>query len=505
MKKAIAVFAIFMLSFSLFAAGQDDQSVSDEVIEINFTRFDHAAQPVQLDSPVIQKIKELTNVQLKIDAIPIESYGDKKSLLMATNNVPDLMHVFGGDIVTFAPQNVFTPLNDLIDEFVPNYQKYLDEDPELLKSKINGELWGFALLRKDGVEVGKAPVIRTDLLEKHNIPVPETWDELADALLKLKQAYPDSYPYTVRYGTLNLIAPPAYSFGNGFRLHYDHDLGKYRYGSATEEFKQELAYFSKLYEQGILNPDYATNSQEAFTANLTSGKSFFFYDNPGWASYLTGLLQKSEPTGKFGLIPLLENQYGQTREYGGQRHHYGNLDVIGANSKHPEEVAKFMNFLYSDEGAMLTSWGIEGEHYSVGADGAPHILPEVLERYMAKEAPLGSYYSDVGVGQLSVSMLYYDAPSYELDPPLKLLGVYGKSQPYAPQIINAPLSTEEAERAGDINSELETIAEKEYDSFIIGIRPISEYDDIIDELIKNGADELVEIYTDAMAAFLEKL
>lgn len=43
----------------------------------------------------------------------------------------------------------------------------------------------------------------------------------------------------------------------------------------------------------------------------------------------------------------------------------GNNWAITKNAKHPERIIQYLDYLFTDEGQKLISWGIEGQHYDV--------------------------------------------------------------------------------------------------------------------------------------------
>lgn len=106
---------------------------------------------------------------------------------------------------------------------------------------------------------------------------PETFDELLNLLIELKEIYPDSVPWTMRKGTANLLKTTAYMLGSGHGsngLYYDFDVdgGKYVFGPASLEFKEVLRYLNKAYEAGVLDPDFATSTAEQMESKLSGGR-----------------------------------------------------------------------------------------------------------------------------------------------------------------------------------------------------------------------------------------
>jgi hypothetical protein len=70
---------------------------------------------------------------------------------------------------------------------------------------------------------------------------------------------------------------------------------------------------------------------------------------------------------------------------------------------------------------------------------------------------------------------------------------------HAPAIM-PPFTKEQSERAADILLELNTMLEQEYNKYILGTEPMSNWDKVIKKCEDLGARELEKIYNDAEAA-----
>jgi len=109
----------------------------------------------------------------------------------------------------FAKTGMFLAVSDYMDQ-IPNFSKYVQENPEIKRLYIDGKLYRFPVGVQNHVQLTQAPVIRTDILQKLNLAVPTTFDELYAVLKKMKEAYPDSYPFSSRgIGNLGTISEAA--------------------------------------------------------------------------------------------------------------------------------------------------------------------------------------------------------------------------------------------------------------------------------------------------------
>lgn len=76
--------------------------VSEEPVEISIMMTDNANQPLKQDAPSHQEIFKKTNVKLNIQIVPGNGYNEKKSIVLGTNNFPDIIYIPNtADIVTY--------------------------------------------------------------------------------------------------------------------------------------------------------------------------------------------------------------------------------------------------------------------------------------------------------------------------------------------------------------------------------------------------------------------
>lgn len=107
--------------------------------------------------------------------------------MMSTGELSDLVYyVDRTDINKYGQEGAFAPLNDLIDEYAPNYKKYLDAHPEVRKAITteDGQIYGLLVAGSDEVKAAQGWEIRKDWLDKLGLETPKTVNELHDVLKK---------------------------------------------------------------------------------------------------------------------------------------------------------------------------------------------------------------------------------------------------------------------------------------------------------------------------------
>ena len=501
--------------------GDKSSWVSEEPVEISIMMTDNANQPLKQDAPSHEEIFKKTNVKLNIQIVPSNGYNEKKSIVLGTNNFPDIIYIPNtADIVTYGESGVFEPLMQYVnEETMPNFYRFWQQYPEMKRYLLNDELYVFPVVAREETANGFGPVIRTDLLEKHNLPTPETFDELLEVLAELKEIYPDTIPWTGRKGTTQLLKTTSYMLGSGYGnngLYYDEDEGKYIFGPASENFKAVLDYLNRAYELGVLDPEFATTTAEQMDSKLGSGKSLFFLDNSGFAMNYTSMLRKVEgyEDATYQVLPIPENSFGQRRAQAYATELPGRFYAINASSEHKEEIIKLIDWLYSKEGSDITNYGVEGYSFEYNDQGEPEFIKDYVMQF--KDAQPSDYYAiytDLGITKLDFCLWACNTKTwFEIQ---KLDGnwteesdeywnIIASDQAYVQPHIDPPLTSEESEQVQDILTDVNTMLEQEYNKYIMGEAEIDQWDEVIRQCEEMGVRELEEIYNNAEARVLQQ-
>lgn len=287
--------------------------ITNSDVTLTLTRADNSNQPMKSDSLVIQEIYKRTGVKLKINAIPGSDFATKQSVMLATNDMTDILYDTY-NVGNYADSGIFVPISDKF-SIMPNLAAKIKADPQIKKCYIGGKLYYAPELARNFVPLARLPMIRSDILKKLNLSTPKTFTDLYNVLLAIKRAYPDTYPLANRNGTANLFTCFGYSMGSGNEIYYDYDVngGTWRYAPMYPEFTDMLSYFNKLYVNGILDPDYATCTSTQWQQKLSSGKSSFFFDNPSFALNFNKALQATDSNAAFSVFEIPKNSAGKSR------------------------------------------------------------------------------------------------------------------------------------------------------------------------------------------------
>lgn len=493
--------------------------ISEKERTLTILMTDSPTQPLKNYAPAQQEIFKKTNIKLEYQIVPSSNFDDKKNILLASNNMPDIAYIKPADVAQYGPTGIFLPLKNYIDK-MPNYKKFWNQYTDMSKYLVGGELYALQVVAREETANGFGPIIRTDLLQKNNLAIPTTFDELLGTLTQLKKTYPDSKPWTGRKGTAQLLKTTSYMLGSGYGedgLYYDFDVegGKYVYGPASKEFKNVLSYLNKAYKAGVLDPDFATTTAEQFDSKMSSGKSLFFIDNNGFGLNYTKSLKKVDPDAKLQAIPFLKNSAGQRRAVAYATTLADRFYAINAKVKDPDTVVKFMDWMYGKEGSDISNYGVEGTSFQYNSKNEPEFIKDYVMKF--KDATPSTYYavfSDMGITKLNFSLWATNtSTTFQIE---KLAGNWDslndefwglmkkeneKGGAFVQPAIDPPLSEKDAERVKQLKLDLSTMLTQEFNKYIIGVEPIDNWDKVIEKEVKLGVRELEKIYNDANAAY----
>ena len=322
---------------------------------------------------------ELLNVNITFSCPAFGQEQTEFSLLLASQDYPDMARqgeTSSGYFINGAEKNiedgVILDLNDVIDKYMPNYKKMRDYDESIRKNTLTdtGKTWAVYVLNYPMAELPyNGLVIRKDWLDDLNMPVPETLEEWDTSLTAFKENYHGGALWTPSTGThWHSEFLSAWNIGNAF---YNVN-GEVRYGPIQPEYKEYLTMMHDWYSRGLIHRDFTSNLDplridKALMASGETGAS-----NTQIASACNRMVLNGEVDDPdFWLQPVVAPvmHKGDIQHFGLKNSRVRAGTCIFADTEHLEEVAKFIDFFYTQDGIMLVNYGIPELHYHF-KDGA---------------------------------------------------------------------------------------------------------------------------------------
>jgi putative aldouronate transport system substrate-binding protein len=488
---------------------------SEKPLEFTMLYSEHPAYPYKEDWLLWKAIKDMTNVSLKLTVVPMSDYAQKRSLLISTGEAPEIIpKTYPGQEIPFIPSGAILPVSDYINE-MPNFQKQIKEwnlqdDINTLKQR-DGKFYvlpGLHELYTPQYTIA----IRADIFEKNNIPIPNSWDELYAALKKLKELYPNSYPFSDRWqgkALLNLALPTfgiPTSSSDGLinwptsGVLFDRDNDEFKFYPITEEWKNMLSYFRKLVNEGLLDPESFTQTDDQAVEKFVTGKSFVITTNTQEVINMRNRMNETLGKGNYKVTLILPPAGPAGAVVTGSRLENGIM--ISKNAlKDPNfhDMLKFIDWLwYSEEGQTLTKWGVEGVTYKK-VDGKFELMPDVTAGFLGLN-PNGTkdLRKDFGFGN-GVFILMYGGPkdlaySYMTDEAKEFIEGVNKTRKLLPPAPPVLFDETQREQANMINQPLMDYVSQMTLKFILGQASLEkDWDNYVQQCRAKGADKLTQL------------
>ena len=497
-------------------AGNDPvetEAPAAEPIKITMYYSDNPTLPYMDSWLAMVETAKLANIDLTVEAIPNGTdFTTKVSLALNTlENCPDviLYQETTGERASQCLNGSVVPISDY-PEWTPNFNAMMEKlgltDAVNGLSLMDGKRYYMPALRESAQYDGGL-ILRADYLEAKGFDAPKTFDDLYEILKAYKEDYPDSYPLT------HLVAPyvtyrmtmPAYGTALGKScdpkatvLYWNREIKEYELSAFSEATREYLRFMSKLYEEGLLDPEQAPIIDDAvWSSKMTTGYSmatYAYYDQIGGleaASEIEGYdLQMYAPLAG----PVGAHHQPKSRVSAGIM-----FPITTAERDDFEQVVRAVDkMFYSEEAARIWHLGVEGVTYNM-VDGKIEFIDEIKN----SEAGIFKYMQvKYGTGADPFQMVWLnDLDFLKYDEFYANLNAEVAAMDEAIQgVAPAPWFDDiAAEEAATIQAGLIDPVEIWIDAFVTGKKDIdsdADWAEYIAELEALGARELFEIYNE---------
>lgn len=361
------------------------------VVELTFYNADGQEDP--WTDPVAEVLTEKTGVKLKTD-YPVGADTQRISLMIAEQNFPDMIYA-KGDVGSLIDAGAMIDMTDLIEEYGPNIKKlYGDEFEKLKYSEDDPSIYQLCSYAVGGTKYENSGTaqIQFAALKENDYKIPDTLEEFEKMIKDYIKAHPktedgmDTMGLTLSvsdwHWMITLGNPAGYiaegAPDNGQWLIDDSYNATYKFTS--DKIREYFKWLNKMYNEGILDPEFATQTHDDYVAKISSGRVVALLDTD-W-DYADGekiLKQDGKLDKTYCGIPLTMDKDTKAPSLMYQGLPAGQGVGITTACENPEAAIKYLDYLCSDEGQVLVNWGIEGTNYLLDDDGHRYRTQEEID------------------------------------------------------------------------------------------------------------------------------
>lgn len=558
MKKLVSLLLAVALLVSVFST----LAVAEEKVTVSLltTRNSTATNDIE-DVWFFKYLAQKMNVDFELEQT-LET-DQRISLMFASDSVPDLVWGIGlsnNDVMVYGVQEgMLLNWKDLITpELMPNTYQAMQDYPDAFTASTapDGNIYTLPMITGSSYYANTGSFsaairmyINKDWMDACGITeIPTTLDEYLEVLRTFKEKDPmglgeNNIPLignqekdkTFVWNALGFHGTATQAYGTSFDLK-DNQLVLPCY---TEEAKEFITFYNTLYNEGLISPDYFTLDQTAARGLMASGVCGVLGDSTltaigdAWPSWVA-------------LSPLTSDVNDVAVAAFNPGYSVGQL-YASAYTEHPEVLARIVDYVYSDEGALYYFYGpmkgteetlgvVDGWYYDENnrittdkvVNGEFTDISEYAYQYIK------SYSSAPGrfdhYSQTAAAMAGIEFPGKEMtivdkltgaEIPSLIMDVYTDDNNdghwritqseamidhlTAVRLPDVYLTAEQNQRVADLSTVINDYVTAESAKFIVGTRPLSELDAYFEELKSLGIEEYIAIYQEAYAPFLETL
>ncbi|KAF4324758.1 hypothetical protein G195_001107 [Phytophthora kernoviae 00238/432] len=294
----------------------------------------------------------MSNVHIQWDTVQKDNLKEKRNLLLAGGAYPELFYASAfsrSDLLKYGKQGAFIPLNDLIDQYAPNFKALMKKYPVIGKgiTMPDGNIYGLPTLYDPEFKsvLYGTPWVKQAWLDKLGLQEPQTLDDFYNMLKAFKEKDPNGNGQKDEIawggvGTAGVVNYLRGSFGvnnhgtSNINIDTDPQTDKVRFIPTDPHYKELLQFVNKLYKDVLLEQDIVSVKSTEVDAKVLKGP----HGDQTYNAY-------GSPLGNIGMFVLTDK------------------------AQNPEAMIRWMDYFYSDEGIKTFFMGWKDETYKEDTDG----------------------------------------------------------------------------------------------------------------------------------------
>lgn len=468
------------------------------------------------DNKAYQLACEMTGCDVELVNVSTEANSEQFSLRVASNDLPNVItnvaQLWNSSWDSAIEDEVFIDLEEIL-EYMPAYSECYEQLDEGTKKELHTDA-GYMpkLISINNYPSGatEGAFIRTDYLEAVGMEMPTTYEEL-DAVLRAFQSelgLPEAWMATSGIVHTSNAFCSGYGVNGGFSVfpmvsepYYVVD-GEVKFGIVEEGFKEYMQMFATYYEDGIISPDFIsknTNPME-FAGTIASGDVGVFFGETNMVPDYYSQGQSINPDFEIAPLAPITKEEGETTHFGTAKSPItGRLAGIAVSTADTdlEKLAKYLDFFFTEEGALLSAMGVEGNE-----DGS-YIWDENGELQYSDN---WNNLEGIGENNKPTLFIYSVMPmlcpktpsSYSMDVQFECEAVWDSNTDSDYQMPSITMTAEESEDYNSIYSDIQTYISENLSKFAVGDKSMDEWDSFVEDIWAMGLQDCIDLKQDAV-------
>lgn len=474
--------------------------------------FTIAYPEITMDNATFYKeMAKRTNVNVEITGVIAFQASEQFNLMVASGEYCDLI----GRFATFytagldagIDNSIIVDMGEFMEDYMPNYNYALQtndvfrRDCTTAEGRIGAANSLFEI--SEGEQLG--PVIRKDWLDDLGLEMPVTYDEYYEVLKAFQNAGHEG-SLALRWDGINSGNYLLAGFGAaGFyddtevAVPFLNMEGEVVFGAMEEGYREYLQLMADWYAEGLVYQDFFSLDTATYPQNLSNGTFGISVIDRGQFTATQLALEAIDPDADLvGLKDARQNAEDILHiQYVDQTVSDGYS--ISTSCDNVEVAAKYLDYMYTQEGSILAGYGVEGEGLEYDAEGNPHFSDLVLHNDTYPCTPAMVLYATYGCPGIFDGSRYFEAYDART---LAAIELWGEDEQDWLYPKNASLTVDESEEYAAILSEVRTYVQEMTLKFITGAESLDQWDTYCQTLMDMGIEDAIEIKQTALDRYM---
>lgn len=453
------------------------------------------------------EMEDLTNISFNFQTPPRDDFDTNKQLLLGSDDLPDIFYAADLTLqeqMEYGGNGFLIPLEGLIEEYAPNIQAMLDENPDIRKSITTPDGHIYALPSYTDEPSFWRMWYNGDWLDNLDVEeLPKTTDELHDLLVRFDTEDPndtgqnDQIPISNHEGVSEfddyfMVAHGVFGMGMGL---YGDNFDEAGFGPIQPGYREYLEFMHNLWDEGLLDHESFSQTNPQKQAKGKQNLVGVFAD----ASPMFMLGSDPQDTSNPVFHPITSDLTDEPMVLESTGIGSGNFAITKEN-EYPEATMRWIDYSYTPEGSDLLQYGLEGDYWSWEDESQTvRVVNDAPEGFDSPEEYRSSLSPNWGIGA-PVRLFTQDAYDWTWDDDYAewiRQEEEEKLVPYqVPRYPNVYFSSEDLREIERIERDLKTYVETARAEFITGDRELSdeEWDNYMSTIEDMDVERLTEIY-----------
>lgn len=448
-----------------------------------------------------QELEARTNIHFEFITPALGTEREQYNLIITSGELPDILSnpgYFSSGLDAGVDDGYFVDLTSLLPIYAPEYLAVVEQSlgaKDILTD--TGRHIALAMVFTHPQLPFAGYVIRKDWLDELQLSIPKTYDQLEAALTAFKEQKNVEAP-------LVLTKTLYWMLGIGYGFNFDtfgrrgglYQIDGKVYDSFLDNGDRSKEFFTMLnrwYENGLIDQNFMSLSDwfpnASFLNSGHSGVAQAMYSSVG-----SSLKPVMDAGGELAAIPWPVENEGEVI----YQNSFSMITTVSQNATistdcaHPETLLAMFNYLFTEEGFMLSNYGEKDVHYTLDAQDNVKFTEMMMSniqsgiRKHTLPPSWGPSYFNPDRQNPAISQQAID---------MQATWAIAKGDYNMPAVT---LTAEEQAEYANIAADLITFIEENTLQFITGAKSLDEWDLFIETIKNMGLPRCVEIYQQAL-------